>query len=59
MEVMSDYLNSNTEEALDVRILFDFFDSDKDGFITRQELQVSTWSYLKAFIWKYRIRNTA
>ena len=40
MKVMSDYLDSEKEETLDVRDLFDFFDSDKDGFISQQELQV-------------------
>ncbi|XP_063678859.1 uncharacterized protein LOC134814637 isoform X1 [Bolinopsis microptera] len=39
MKVMSDYLDSEKEETLDVRDLFDFFDSDKDGFISQQELQ--------------------
>lgn len=39
MQVMSDYLDSEKEETLDVRDLFDFFDSDKDGFISQQELQ--------------------
>ena len=42
MKVMSDYLDSEKEETLDVRDLFDFFDSDKDGFISQQELQVRT-----------------
>ena len=37
---MSDYLNSDDKESFDVKNLFDFFDSDKDGFITHQELQV-------------------
>lgn len=40
MKVMSDYLDSEKDETLDVRDLFDFFDSDKDGFISQQELQV-------------------
>ncbi|KAL5260070.1 hypothetical protein ACHWQZ_G010255 [Mnemiopsis leidyi] len=39
MKVMSEYLDSEKEETLDVRDLFDFFDSDKDGFISQQELQ--------------------
>lgn len=39
IKVMSDYLNSEKEETLNVRDLFDFFDSNKDGFITQQELQ--------------------
>lgn len=44
MKVMSEYLDSEKEETLDVRDLFDFFDSDKDGFISQQELQVRTRS---------------
>lgn len=40
MKVMSDYLDSEKEESFDVRDLFDFFDTDKDGFISQDELEV-------------------
>lgn len=47
VKVMSDYLNSDDEESFDVKNLFDFFDSDKDGFITHQELQFAIGEVLQ------------
>lgn len=47
MKVMSDYLDSEKEESFDVRDLFDFFDTDKDGFISQDELEFAVKELLQ------------
>lgn len=47
IKVMSDYLDNEKEESFQVRDLFDFFDTDKDGFISQDELKFAIGEVLQ------------
>lgn len=48
IKIVSEYVQStDPEEKFTVRTLFDFFDKDKDGFITQSELQFAIREILR------------